>query len=58
MMSSTMMTSSIRMKRALPVRSATADRAIPSEEWGMTSLLISRQAWEGWEEEDSASEVG
>lgn len=50
MMSSTMMTSWIRMKKALPVRSKMVDQAIPSEQWVMTSHLIFRQEWEGWEE--------
>ena len=49
-MSSTMMTSWIRMKKALPVRSKMVDQAIPSEQWVMTSHLIFRQEWEGWEE--------
>jgi hypothetical protein len=56
-MSSTTMTSWIRMRKALPVPNRTAKWVIPSE-GVMTSLLISHQEWEGWAEEGSASEVG
>lgn len=55
-MSSTTMTSWIKMEKAFPARSRMADRPIHLEEWAMTSLLISRQEWEGWAEEGSASE--